>query len=111
MGTLTGAVYGGAFGTAIAPILGTIVGAQVGAIPGFFLGAINGILSAFFTYFLPTKNKYYPHWIGLIGLGWCLLCFGSTLVPAFIMPATLIASLSIGLSSYYIARWYQKQIG
>ncbi len=116
IGTLTGAIYGGIFGTASAPGIGTIIGGVYGGMSGFLLGLVNGLISVAFTYFLSHKEKYYPHRLGAVGFGGCLAFLivfselsGISLLIALGIPV-LIAALSMGLISYYIARWHQRQI-
>ncbi len=124
MGTLTGTIYGGIFGTALYPGIGTVFGGASGGMAGFLLGLVNGIMSVVFTYFLPNKEKYYPHRLGVVGFFGCLTCFAVfsglssssdkggllNLLTSMGIPV-LIAAVSMGLISYYIARWHQKKIG
>ena len=117
--------------------LGVLVGGVGGATFGFILGSINGLIIAIFTLFLPNKGKYYPRWAGRLGFWWCIACLGIFTIPLFmsdifsippnpsfrevLLPIILhilrvgllgvIPGLLMGLISYRIALWYQKQTG
>lgn len=111
-----------------------LTGGVVGATFGFILGAINGVIIAIFTLFLQNKEKHYLRWAGRLGFWWCTTClvlfnihwFMSAISPipsnpSFMeillpilgvrLPFFAIAGLLMGLISYRIALWYQKQTG
>jgi eukaryotic-like serine/threonine-protein kinase len=126
LGTLTGGIYGGVFGTVLFyPGIGTLMGVMSGVKFGLISGLFNGLISAACTHFLSNKEKYYPYYLGLIGFFGgltSLIVVVSTLsdIPSreeLLKTTTsrdipiLIAALSMGVISYYLARWHQKKIG
>ncbi|MEG4342849.1 serine/threonine-protein kinase [Microcoleus sp. A003_D6] len=129
MGILTVGTCAAIYGTFVIPVVGTIVGGLIGIFLGLLLGIGNGIIVGIVTrlWFFPLTNpKLHRQVLTAISIVFCtsisIVFFlfviwvleGILLDALFIflvMVPSLIAGLSMGVSSKSIARWYQKESG
>lgn len=123
MGTVAVTAYAAIYSTFIFPGLGTMLGAQIGGILGMGLGLANGLLVGILTrlFFFPLTNaKFHRQFVSLLSTSLCttigILYFkGMNWGPDsnylaylfWVVAPSLIAGLSMGASSKYIARWYE----
>lgn len=140
-GSLSVGACAAIYGTFYFPILATIGGGIVGMYLGLLLGLQNGIIISIVTrlcFFPLTNLKLHRQFLTAIGM---VICTGTSIwffnslnpgylifkeavdsdyanyTPAFaeslffVLAPSLIAGLSMGISSKHFARWYQKESG
>ncbi len=130
MGTQAVGACAAIYSTFIIPLLGTIIGGLIGLFLGLLLGLVNGIIVGLVTrlWFFPLTNpKLHRQVLTAISIVFCtsisivfflflIWVFADVLLAAahfilLVLVPSLIAGLSMGVSSKSIARWYQKESG